>query len=121
METVLLRKFLPVLISFYNNIKITKILVNFEEYESADFALQCKIKGFTTKIIFVKNFYFSLRKIEKYSFVEISVTDYYKNWEAKWKNRLCFHKFKRKKIILFLQEKLYKIIFLLSIRYNSIV
>lgn len=53
--------------------------MNFDEYESADFALQCKIKGFTTKIIFVKNFYFSLRKIEKYSFVEISVTDYYKN------------------------------------------
>lgn len=52
--------------------------MNFEEYELADFALQCKIKGFTTKIIFVNNFYFSLRKIEKYSFVKIFVTDYYK-------------------------------------------
>lgn len=70
--------------------------MNFEEYESADFALQCKIKGFTTKIIFVKNFYFSLRKIEKYSFVKI----FYRllqNWETKWKTD-CFHKFERKKI-----------------------
>lgn len=78
--------------------------MNFDEYESADFALQCKIKGFTTKIIFVKNFYFSLRKIEKYSFVEISVTDYYKIERLSEKTDYVFINLKERKSFYFYRK-----------------